>query len=148
MEATTFRTVFGEGRDQVVKLELGTKRLCPSCAARFYDLSKEPIECPKCGTTFFAEAILPSKAETSQPAPAPREKVVVVEEVSDDADTISLEEVEEEEDETAAVKDVDIDDDATTIAGEDDDAFLEEEEEDGANVTDIIVGGKGENEEI
>jgi len=34
----------------VVKLELGTKRLCSGCGARFYDLNKDPIVCPKCHT--------------------------------------------------------------------------------------------------
>ena len=33
----------------MAKPELGTKRLCGSCAAKFYDLSKDPITCPKCG---------------------------------------------------------------------------------------------------
>ncbi|NIQ94546.1 MAG: TIGR02300 family protein, partial [Desulfuromonadales bacterium] len=36
--------------------ELGTKRICPSCSARFYDLEKRPIECPKCHFTFEPEA--------------------------------------------------------------------------------------------
>ena len=36
----------------MAKPELGTKRLCGSCGAKFYDLSKDPIICPKCGTTF------------------------------------------------------------------------------------------------
>jgi len=33
----------------VVKASWGTKRTCQSCAARFYDLNKGPIKCPKCG---------------------------------------------------------------------------------------------------
>lgn len=28
---------------------LGTKRVCVSCSARFYDLNKNPAICPKCG---------------------------------------------------------------------------------------------------
>jgi uncharacterized protein (TIGR02300 family) len=36
----------------VTKPELGTKRLCASCGAKFFDLSKTPITCPKCGTIF------------------------------------------------------------------------------------------------
>ena len=31
---------------------MGLKRQCLSCAAKFYDLAKNPILCPKCGTTF------------------------------------------------------------------------------------------------
>jgi uncharacterized protein (TIGR02300 family) len=33
----------------VVKANWGTKRTCQSCSARFYDLNKSPIKCPKCG---------------------------------------------------------------------------------------------------
>jgi uncharacterized protein (TIGR02300 family) len=33
----------------VVKASWGTKRTCQNCAARFYDLNKAPIKCPKCG---------------------------------------------------------------------------------------------------
>ena len=34
----------------MVKPELGTKRVCVSCGAKFYDLGKSPAVCPKCGT--------------------------------------------------------------------------------------------------
>lgn len=36
----------------MIKLEWGTKRACQSCAARFYDMRRSPIICPKCGETF------------------------------------------------------------------------------------------------
>jgi uncharacterized protein (TIGR02300 family) len=36
----------------VAKSELGTKRLCAHCSAKFYDLNQVPITCPKCGTVF------------------------------------------------------------------------------------------------
>jgi len=31
----------------VAKPELGTKRLCASCGAKFYDLNKDPITLPE-----------------------------------------------------------------------------------------------------
>jgi len=31
---------------------LGDKQLCPSCAAKFYDLRKRPAVCPKCTASF------------------------------------------------------------------------------------------------
>lgn len=34
------------------KADLGEKQLCPSCAAKFYDLNKRPAVCPKCKTAF------------------------------------------------------------------------------------------------
>ena len=30
----------------------GSKRVCPSCGARFYDLSRTPIVCPVCQTVY------------------------------------------------------------------------------------------------
>ena len=39
----------------MAKPELGTKRVCVSCGARFYDLTKQPAVCPKCGTEQPAE---------------------------------------------------------------------------------------------
>jgi uncharacterized protein (TIGR02300 family) len=31
---------------------LGTKRICSGCAAKFYDLGKDPIVCPTCETIY------------------------------------------------------------------------------------------------
>lgn len=46
----------------MVKPEWGTKRTCPKCATRFYDLGKEdPVTCIECGTTWTPEPILKSK---------------------------------------------------------------------------------------
>ena len=62
------------------KPEWGVKRSCLSCGARFYDLNRDPIVCPKCGAEFDISALAkprrmkPEKAETPAPAataPAP-----------------------------------------------------------------------------
>ena len=50
----------------MVKPEWGTKRTCPKCGTRFYDLGKEdPATCVECGESFVPEAVLKSK----QPMP-------------------------------------------------------------------------------
>ena len=41
----------------MAKPELGTKRLCASCGAKYYDLNKDPITCPKCGTVYEVVAV-------------------------------------------------------------------------------------------
>jgi uncharacterized protein (TIGR02300 family) len=41
--------------DPMAKPELGLKRACASCGARFYDLGRNPAVCPKCGTEQPAE---------------------------------------------------------------------------------------------
>ena len=39
----------------MVKPELGTKRVCVACGTKFYDLTRTPAVCPKCGTEQPAE---------------------------------------------------------------------------------------------
>jgi uncharacterized protein (TIGR02300 family) len=34
----------------------GTKRVCHTCAARFYDLARDPIVCPTCGAHYVPDA--------------------------------------------------------------------------------------------
>jgi uncharacterized protein (TIGR02300 family) len=65
----------------MVKPEWGTKRTCPKCATRFYDLTKEdPATCISCGNEWIPESVLKSK----QPLPfdAPKKDAAV----KDDAD--------------------------------------------------------------
>jgi uncharacterized protein (TIGR02300 family) len=45
----------------MTKPELGTKRLCAKCGARFYDLLHSPITCPKCATVLAAADVSPSR---------------------------------------------------------------------------------------
>jgi uncharacterized protein (TIGR02300 family) len=50
----------------MIKPEWGTKRMCPKCATRFYDLEKdEPVTCINCGYAWQPEPVLKSK----QPMP-------------------------------------------------------------------------------
>jgi uncharacterized protein (TIGR02300 family) len=132
----------------VVKAELGTKRTCPSCATRFYDLLKHPIVCPKCGQSFIAESILPSKGDGAvAPVPKPRPVLKPEPEEVVAPELVSLEEVEEPgDDETAAIEDVDLGEEVA-VEGEETDTFLEEEEEDRSKVPGDIIGGPGEKDQ-
>ena len=140
----------------MVKAELGTKRTCPSCATRFYDLMKDPVVCPKCGTNFVPAAILPSKSDVpgAVPQPVKAPKPVVEETEPADVELVSLEEAEEPDtpdDETAGIEDVDLGEDAEAAEGEEDDTFLVAEEEENDNMSGLIdggpAGGKEEEEE-
>jgi uncharacterized protein (TIGR02300 family) len=46
----------------MAKPELGTKRVCVACGARFYDMTKQPSVCPKCGTEQPIEQPRPRRA--------------------------------------------------------------------------------------
>ena len=61
---------------------LGVRRRCAACEAPFYDLSREPIVCPKCGAPFVPEPPVkrrPSRAvrfRTNGGAAHPRDNVI------------------------------------------------------------------------
>src|SRR5262249_25650176 len=67
--------VFRQGSAIVAKPELGTKRLCAGCGAKFYDLNKDPIVCPKCSTVFVV-------APSARPRPDAARAPVAEEEVA------------------------------------------------------------------
>ena len=77
----------------MAKPELGTKRLCGNCAAKFYDLGKDPIVCPKCHTVLQLAALTRSRPEPAR-AQAAAEEVVVPE--TQEAEFVSLEEADAE----------------------------------------------------
>lgn len=47
------------------KEEWGTKRLCPHCATRFFDLRKDPMTCPACGAQFSADSLIEGRGKTA-----------------------------------------------------------------------------------
>lgn len=67
------------------KPEWGSKRSCPKCGTRFYDLGKDdPVTCINCSAQFEPDTVLKSK----QPMPfdAPKKEVVKKEPDSDIGD--------------------------------------------------------------
>ncbi len=126
----------------MAKPELGLKRQCMSCGAKFYDLNKDPAVCPKCGTVFQAAALSRVAAPVAARAASTTEDEGELETTG--PEMVSLEEVEAGESE----KDLPIDDDIDV--GEDvgdDDTFLEEEEEGEDDVSDLIDGDIEDDEE-
>ncbi len=132
----------------MAKPELGTKRLCAHCGAKFYDLSHTPITCPKCGTIFEA-VVAPTRGGRPDARAAPREVEAELPETQE-AEFVSLEDADAEaqgKKKPAEVgaegdEDVELEDDE----GMDDATFIEETEEEDTDVTEII-GGDIENEE-
>jgi uncharacterized protein (TIGR02300 family) len=45
----------------VAKAEWGMKRMCPNCGTRYYDMRRDPIICPHCGSPFDPEALLKTR---------------------------------------------------------------------------------------
>jgi len=70
-----FRPDRAQEESRVAKAAWGTKRSCQSCGARFYDLRRAPIICPKCQAVYDPELAL--KARRGR-AVAPPEKAATV----------------------------------------------------------------------
>lgn len=122
----------------MAKPELGSKRQCQSCGVKFFDLNREPVVCPKCGTVFQgavmrAERATAKEEETEDEAVAPA-----------GVELVSLDEVEATEEKAAevVVDDIDVEDEV-----EEEDTFLEEEEEDEDDVSSLIDGEIAPDEE-
>ena len=104
----------------MVKPEWGTKRTCPKCSTRFYDLGKDdPVHCIECGTDFVPEAILKSKQPLPfEAAQAPQKEPARDEDL--EAEDLAI----DEEEEPSADEEVDLetgDDDLGVETGGDDD---------------------------
>ena len=55
----------------MAKPEWGVKRACLACGTHFYDMQKQPIVCPNCGTVFDPETIFkPRRARAEEAAAA------------------------------------------------------------------------------
>lgn len=122
----------------------GMKRTCQSseCGARFYDLNRDPIVCPVCGSVYelaSSPLILAAVAAEEKAARKARKTEFVPEKVADSPDTAAEGEAEE------ALPDIEEGDEE--IAAEEDETFLPEEEEEGGDVSNIIGGPVAEGEE-
>lgn len=131
----------------MAKPEWGTKRMCQSCGARFYDLGRSPIVCPACGTVFDLELL--NRSRRARPAA----RAVAAAE-ADDGDLAGDEaevldasaDLEELEDEVAA------EDEETSIedeeAQDEDESLIEDASELGEDedMSDVIDSGLDEEE--
>ena len=130
----------------VAKPEWGTKRQCPACGGRFYDLGKaDPVVCVKCEHAFEPEILLKPRRGRPDDKPAEQAKAAKLDDVEDDelddADTVSLEELDDpdtDDEEDAAVvadiPDLEIDDDLDLDEDGDDNTLLETEDDDDIDI--------------
>jgi uncharacterized protein (TIGR02300 family) len=102
----------------MVKPEWGTKRTCPKCSTRFYDLGNEdPVHCIECGTEWIPEPVLKSK----QPMPFDAGESQPKEKKDEDLEAEEL--VPDEDEEPSA-------DDEVDLATDDDDLGVTKSDED------------------
>ena len=120
----------------------GMKRTCQNdnCEAKFYDLNRDPIVCPVCGSVYklarAPEAALPVAAAAVAPI-----KAAIDPDASVDGDEIA-----DADDALISLEDADAE---LGADDEDDDTFLADDDDDDSNgVGDIIGGVESEDDEV
>ena len=107
----------------MVKPEWGTKRTCPKCSTRFYDLGNDnPVHCIECATEWVPEPVLKSKQPLPFEAAAP-----VAKEPAQDAE-LGAEDLAIDEDEEPSA------DDEVDLSTGDDDLGVETQDDDEENI--------------
>ena len=149
-QTTKGRSAFDlpQGFLTVAKPELGTKRLCASCCAKFYDLNHDPITCPKCGAVHEIAPVPQRRGRPDAPARPVAQEAELRE--TREVEFISLEEADAEaqgkkkgqpgEEIPDVQEEVEMDESLDAAA------FIEETEEEDADVPEIL-GSDIEDEE-
>ncbi len=107
------------------KTEWGVKRTCPNCDTRFYDLQREPIQCPECGATFNVDDR--GKVSATRERRVPVAAAVKEDPLVDEEDLVEDSDEEEAEDDPLLADDEDEDEEPAGPA-------LAEEETEGEGV--------------
>ena len=115
----TLAATSSSGVHGVAKPEWGTKRICPNCGARFYDMGRDPITSPVCSTPMHpvaqsrprrprAAPKLPAAAaavETVRPSAVEPDEVEAESE-DDEELVVAADDEDEEEEGESAIEDV------------------------------------------
>ncbi len=99
----------------MTKPEWGSKRTCLNCGTRFYDMQRNPILCPKCGSENAPDAVAKVRRGVKKapvhavPEPKPKAAALI-----EDDDAIDEVEVDDDEADDALIED------ASDLAEDDD----------------------------
>jgi uncharacterized protein (TIGR02300 family) len=118
----------------MTKPELGTKRLCAHCGAKFYDLHHSPITCPKCSTVFEIAPVVSSFGFKAARAPVRETKLGTPE-----TNAVQFASAEDAEAETPSNKPA-----AADFEGDDEKVGLDDASLNSASLTEEIEDGEAD----
>lgn len=128
------------------KADLGVKRQCLSCAAKFYDMNKDPIVCPACGATFEPAATKAKSSGRDKPA---RKAAAPVPEA--EAEELDAPGADEEDDDLLDDDDDDLDDDDSGLKKRPADDLMEDASdlgEDDDDMAEVMEHMESDNDDI
>jgi len=108
----------------MTKPNLGERRACAECNAKFFDLAKRPIVCPKCGFSFDPNTIIRKTSRKATAAADTTDPKLDDDDDDDGDDENDTKKATAEEDDDASSgneKELSLDDEAPLIPTDDDD---------------------------
>lgn len=125
-------------------MALGTKRTCGTCNAKFYDLEKTPILCPKCGTE-YSEVSVKTKSRKSKRLDDADENLIgdLEIDIEDVADLGDIDDIEVIEDEDTQIEELD-DDIRESMEMEDDEEIVRDK----AASDDVMLDLEGDSDDM
>jgi uncharacterized protein (TIGR02300 family) len=134
-----------------LKAARGTKRICPNCGSKFYDLGRNPIVCPVCHSAYnasdsTARAVGGNDLDADDDAVLDKGRSGVEFVPLHEADPAQADSIPDIEGDDL----VDVDEDETSIdpGSEEDPAFLENDDEGEADMSGFVGGGSDGDGEI
>ncbi len=111
----------------MAEAKLGNKHECTSCDAKFYDLGKSELVCPKCGAD---QTVQEDDAEDDAPKTAEAEEEVAAGDLDEDAVSDLGEDDLDSDDDDDEVGGEDVDDDEDGAEDDDQDDLVDLEDDD------------------
>jgi uncharacterized protein (TIGR02300 family) len=124
----------------------GTKRVCPSCGSKFYDLNRDPIICPICQSVYLLSG-QPSRAAAGGNH-LDADDDAVLDAGRSGLEFVPLDEVAAREGEELPdieggdIADIGDEEEGALDTGGEDEPFLEAEDEGEADMSSFVGGGK------
>ena len=116
----------------MAKPEWGTKRMCQSCGARYYDMRRDPPVCPKCETVFAPRSSTRQRRGAAVAAEEPT--AVKPEKAKKKVKAVEEEAIEEFEDDAVDSEEEDVD---LMDSDDEDNSLLEDASELGEDDDDV-----------
>ena len=111
----------------MVDPKFGTKRVCEECSGKFYDLNKIPLVCPLCGHSFDPNSASAPIVQAVQATPAQEQPETGEDEAPRKDNEISLDDIVEDDDADSDDELGEFDDGAVLVADDDEDELLEDD---------------------
>lgn len=126
-----------------MKAARGTKRVCPSCGSKFYDLNRDPASCPICGAEYRGGE--PARKATLAPSQEEEAEDDVILSNVGGVEFVALDEIaESEEDGIPGLGSEDLvplEEEGDLKGAASDEAFLENEDDAESDIGGFIGGG-------